>query len=90
MAAHYCCVARKTFERGPPPPRGDVGGLFCPLVDADWGIMDQLATHSTGHLFGWDLNNKPTIASSTRFEGHNYLTAVYVRIIFLPLLFAWA
>jgi hypothetical protein len=25
--------------------------------------------------------NKPTIASSTRFEGHNYLTAVHVRII---------
>jgi hypothetical protein len=42
--------ARKTFERGPPPPRGDVGSLFCPLVDADWGIRDQLATHSTSHL----------------------------------------
>ena len=30
--------------------RGGVGGLFCPLVDADGGIMDQLAVHSTGHL----------------------------------------
>jgi hypothetical protein len=24
--------------------------LFSPLIDADGGIMDQLATHSTGHL----------------------------------------
>jgi hypothetical protein len=43
-------VARKTIERGPPPPREGVGGLFCPLVDADWGIMGQLVTHSSGHL----------------------------------------
>jgi hypothetical protein len=47
MVAHYCRVespvARKTIERGPPPPREGVGGLFCPLVDADWGIMGQLA-----------------------------------------------
>jgi hypothetical protein len=50
-----------------------VGGLFCPLVDADWGIMSQLATHSGPAI--WDLN-KPVIACSTRFEGHNYLTAV--------------
>jgi hypothetical protein len=43
-------VARKAIERGPPPPREGVGGLFCPLIDANWGIVDQLATHSTGHL----------------------------------------
>jgi hypothetical protein len=42
--------ARKTIERGPPPPREGARGLFCPLVDADWGIMSQLATRSTGHL----------------------------------------
>ena len=42
--------------------------------------MDQLATHSTGHLFGiWISPQLPVVP--TRFEGHNYLTAVHVRII---------
>ena len=45
--------------------------------------MDQLATPAI-----WDLN-KRTIACSTRFECHNYLTALYIRIMFLPLIFAW-
>jgi hypothetical protein len=45
------------------------------LSDSDWGIMDQLAIHPIPAAI-WDLN-KPAIAcSSTRFEGHNYLTAM--------------
>jgi hypothetical protein len=32
----------------------------------------------------WDLN-KPVIACSTRFEGHNYLAAVHIRIIFVAI-----
>jgi hypothetical protein len=32
----------------------------------------------------WDLN-KPAIACSARFEGHNHLTAVHVRMIFFAI-----
>jgi hypothetical protein len=57
MVTPYCSVespsrpvAQKLLSGVPILPEGGVGGLFPPLVDADWGIMDQLATHSTGHL----------------------------------------